>query len=107
MTEDDFQRQVIDLAILYGWLPYHTRDSRRSQPGFPDLVLVRDRILFPELKIRGNALSPHQVRWREAILTAGGDYRLWYPDDWDEIVATLSAPRVIRTARITNLEAQP
>ena len=93
MTEDDFQQQVIDLASLYGWLAYHTRDSRRSQPGFPDLVLVRDRILFPELKMPGNTLTPHQVRWREAILGAGGDYRLWYPDDWPEIQATLTAPR--------------
>lgn len=93
MTEDDFQQQVIDLAVLYGWLAYHTRDSRRSQPGFPDLVLVRDMTLFVELKMPNKKMMPAQVKWRQALLAAGQEHRLWYPDDWPEIQATLTAPR--------------
>ncbi len=41
LYEKPFQAQVVELARLSGWLTYHTHDSRRSQSGFPDLVLVR------------------------------------------------------------------
>ena len=41
ISEEQFQQQVIDLATLRGWRCYHTRDSRRSAEGFPDLVLAR------------------------------------------------------------------
>ena len=53
LTERQFQRQVLDLARLCGYRAYHTHDSRRSQPGFPDIVLVnpeRRHTLFVELK---------------------------------------------------------
>src|SRR5688572_19177552 len=40
-TERAFQAQVVKYARLMGWTAYHTHDSRRSQAGFPDLVLVR------------------------------------------------------------------
>lgn len=98
MTEKAFQQQVLELARLYGWLPYHTYDSRRCAPGFPDLVLVRenDRVIYAELKVPGNRLTQHQVAWRQALLSAGQDYRLWYPGDWDEIQAVLTGPRRVK-----------
>jgi len=47
ITEKDFMRQVMELAKLYGYLAYHTHNSQRSQPGFPDLVLLRpSRLVF-------------------------------------------------------------
>ena len=53
---------VVDLARTLGWRVYHTYDSRRSQPGFPDLVLVRERILFLELKSETGKLShDHEI----------------------------------------------
>ena len=39
VTEKAFQTAVVELAELCGWKVYHTYDSRRSAPGFPDLVL--------------------------------------------------------------------
>ncbi len=39
-AEGDFQAGVVRLAELRGWLVYHTHDSRRSQPEFPDLTLA-------------------------------------------------------------------
>ena len=39
-TEDQWQSAVIEYARLMGWLVYHTHDSRHSEKGFPDLVLV-------------------------------------------------------------------
>ena len=53
--ERHLQDRLIEAARLCGWRVYHTFDSRRSQPGFPDLVMVRDgELLALELK-RGPA----------------------------------------------------
>ena len=39
----DFQPDVIKLAKLCGFRrPYHVHDSRRSEAGFPDLILIKD-----------------------------------------------------------------
>lgn len=81
MTERELQTAVLDLAGLLGWLAYHTFDSRRSQAGFPDLVLVRERIIFVELKTEKGQLTEAQKHWRELIEGAEGEYHLWRPAD--------------------------
>tara|TARA_Y100000310_G_scaffold323089_1_gene383000 strand:- start:916 stop:1251 length:336 start_codon:yes stop_codon:yes gene_type:complete len=52
LTEAQFQAQVIKMATdIYGWEVFHDGDSRRSNAGFPDLVLVKDgKLIFAELK---------------------------------------------------------
>jgi hypothetical protein len=53
-TEKQFQGAVVELCRLRGYLTYHTHDSRRSDPGFPDLVIVgHGRVLYRELKREG------------------------------------------------------
>ena len=65
VTEVAWQQTVIDLAELTGWYVYHNPDSRRSQPGFPDLCLIRaPRVVFLELKRETGRLSTVQ---REVI----------------------------------------
>jgi hypothetical protein len=50
-SEEELQANVLRTAGLLGWRYYHTRDSRKSAGGFPDLVLVRPpRLVFVELK---------------------------------------------------------
>ena len=91
-TEADFQAKVLELAKVCGWLAYHTFDSRRSQPGFPDLVLVRPpQIVFVELKSARGAVRYEQAVWI-AALSACTDVttRLWRPADWDDLVTTLN-----------------
>ena len=90
MTEQAFQSDVMRVAKLLGWLCYHTFDSRRSASGFPDLVLVRERVLFRELKVGKNKLSQSQELWRDSIMDAGGDWAEWRETDMDDIVADLS-----------------
>jgi len=87
ISEKAFQAQVLDLARLSGWLVYHTHDSRRSAPGFPDLVLVRPPVvLFAELKSEEGRLRPEQRDWLEAMWGCGDvEARLWRPSDWPEI----------------------
>lgn len=94
LTEKQWQKQVVDLAVQLGFKrAYHTFDSRRSHPGFPDLVLVRDRIIFAELKREPRVSSPvsdAQKEWLDALAAAGGECYLWRPSDLDEIAGILS-----------------
>ena len=91
-AEEEFQAAVIDVARRNCWKHYHTRDSRKSVAGFPDLVLVRGRVLWRELKAGAGRLTPGQESWLEALAAAGQDARVWRPGDWPEILETLGAP---------------
>lgn len=83
MTEQQFQNQVLALVRAMGLLVYHTHDSRRSQPGFPDLVIVGAKAaLFRELKTETGKVSPDQERWIAALNLVGQDVGIWRPSDW-------------------------
>jgi hypothetical protein len=85
-TEKEFQRQVVQLARLLGWMAYHTYDSRRSTPGFPDLVLVKPpKVIFAELKVGRRRPTVPQLVWLQSLASSGQDVRLWRPTDWPEI----------------------
>ena len=90
MSEDEFQRRVLQLAKALGWEHYHTHDSRRSNPGFPDLVLWRDRLLFRELKTNTGKATPAQLETLFALQGAGADARVWRPKMWEAIVEELT-----------------
>lgn len=125
MTEADFQRTVIDAAQALGWMCAHFRPAQTAQgwrtavsadgKGFPDLVLVRDRVLFIELKAdRGKQTADqrawqHQIhralnRWHDGVtleipaaaampfsmrVAAPFTYHVWRPRDWSWIESTL------------------
>jgi len=87
MTEAALLARVMHLCRLYGLLYYHTHDSRGSQPGFPDLVIVSpdgdgQTVLFRELKVNGGRLTFEQKRWGRALRAAGEDYGVWTPEDY-------------------------
>ena len=86
MTESQFQASIIEFARFRGWLVYHTYDSRKSEPGFPDLVMVRgDRILYREVKTDKGRLTEHQKVWAKRLFQAGGNYGIWRPSMKDAI----------------------
>lgn len=95
ISEKAFQQTIIDLAVTYGWGVYHTFDARKSQPGFPDLVLVRgDRLLFAEVKREHGRLRIDQEAWakalgRVAFANPTVESHLWRPSDWPAIEDTL------------------
>lgn len=92
ISEKQFQAQVLDLARLSGWLVYHTHDSRRSAPGFPDLVLLRPpRLVFAELKTEKGRIRPEQRAWVEALsgCTQAPESYLWRPRDLEEVQGIL------------------
>lgn len=97
VTEYQFQKKVIDFAMLTGWRVHHSRPAWvrsgkmvtaiMGHAGFPDLVLARNgELIIAELKRMGEKPKPMQVLWGNAL---GEFYRLWYPNDWDEIERTL------------------
>lgn len=100
-TEADFQAQVIQLAELHHWLPGHFSDSRRQvrpgvfvgdklAAGIPDLILVRDRAIWAELKTSKGKLRPEQTAWLDALAKAGAETYFWRPSDLEEIQRVLS-----------------
>ena len=83
MTERELLVNVRGVAALLGWRTYHTHDSRRSEAGFPDLVLVRaGRLLFRELKTETGRPTPEQLKWGEELWAARQDFAIWRPSDW-------------------------
>jgi hypothetical protein len=85
MTEDELLKLVTVHAGRYGWLVYHTHDSRRSQAGYPDLHLVhvgRKLTLFRELKSMKGSARPEQKVWLAALKSVGSDAGIWRPIDW-------------------------
>lgn len=98
MREADFQRRVIDYALLHHWRIHHTRPARtqhgwrtplEGHPGLPDLVLARNGVvLLVELKSERGRPTRDQEAW---LAAAGPHARLWYPKDWATIVTELAA----------------
>jgi hypothetical protein len=68
-----------------GGLAYHTFDSRRSAGGYPDLTLVRERVIFAEVKRPGERPRADQVAWLGGLARTGAEVYLWTLDDLDEI----------------------
>ena len=89
ISEAAFQAQVVQTAELFGWSTFHVHDMRRSVPGWPDLVLVRERVLFRELKTDRGRVTPEQQYWLDRLTAAGQDAGLWRPSDWETIVEVL------------------
>lgn len=80
-SEAQFQQQVLDVAHLRGWWTHHEYDSRRGTPGWPDLVLVRERIVYAELKTMRGRVSKEQKDVMARLQAAGAEVYLWRPSD--------------------------
>jgi hypothetical protein len=81
-TERELTTWVCDLARTSGWLVHHNPDSRRVQPGIPDLILLRSpELLFVELKKLGRAskLREEQKVWIDGLLRCGQEAMVWTP----------------------------
>lgn len=90
-SEAAFQQKVEQFAAYMGWrLQHHTHDSRRSNKGWPDLVLCRPpEILFIELKGDKTRVTNEQAEWLAALRACGLEAQLWRPSDWPEVQARL------------------
>lgn len=90
ISEKDLQQTIVDAARRLGWAVYHTHDSRKSTPGFPDLVMLRgERCLVFELKTARGRVKPEQTTWLELFNNAGINARIVRPKDLDDVLAEL------------------
>lgn len=91
--EKDVQATIVELARMCGWFVYHTFDSRRSEPGFPDLVLVRERVVYAEIKRLGEQPRESQLDWLNALACAGAEVYVWTIADLEEVKGVLTKRR--------------
>jgi hypothetical protein len=74
VSEAVFTTQVVKLAESYNFKAYHTHDSRRSSPGFPDIVATcgdRKMTVYVELKTETGRIRPEQVEWIRELRRSG------------------------------------
>ena len=92
MSEAEFQRQVIEFAVLAGWEVYHVPDSRRvTAGGWPDLVCGKAGrgCVAAELKREGQKPRQDQRWWLDRLTECGVPAFWWTPNSWPEIEAVL------------------
>lgn len=84
MTGREITDAVMELAEVLGWRAVHFRPARTKHgwttamqgkwsKGWPDIILLRKRIVALEIKGDGDTLRPEQEAWLEAFRTAGCD----------------------------------
>lgn len=91
--EPRYQRWVIATARMNGW---HVRvTDQRGRPGWrgtasdkgwPDLILVRERVVWLELKAAGGQLRPEQKLVISMLKEAGAEVHISDPGHWDLLV---------------------
>lgn len=116
MTEADWSRQLRELMAIYGWQHVHFRPALTKHgyrtpgsgdlaAGWPDFVLVRDRVIFVEIKGPTGRLSAKQTLVLAQLREAGAETYVWSPDDFDEahsVLARRVSPSTQRPGRSAN-----
>lgn len=102
--EGDFQKTVIEYAQWCGWRVAHFKtvtvrgDGDRMRhvtpvaadgKGYPDLTMVRDRLVIVECKSEVGRLRPEQLVWLEALGRAGVEVHVWKPSMWPKVLEVL------------------
>jgi hypothetical protein len=104
VPERDWMNQVIETAEWCGWLWYHVQDSRKDNPGFPDLILVgrpggpnAGRLLAIECKRETGTVSADQLAWLGALEQVRTvEVMAARPRDVDRVMALISGNAVAR-----------
>lgn len=93
VTEQALQATIVAAAQRLHWKVYHTYDSRKSAPGFPDLALVKDgKLIFIEAKTESGTLSQEQGEWLTALrLVPGVMVLVCRPVSLDDCLEVLKA----------------
>lgn len=94
ISEKQLQAAIVEAAEDLGWWTYHPYDSRRSNAGWPDLVIARPgQVIFAELKDHDGKVTPEQGRVLELLESAGFEVHVWRPADYDDALARLQEVR--------------
>ena len=94
MLEKAWQEQVVELATYYRWRHFHPFDMRRSDAGWPDLVLVRPpELVIAELKTDRGRVRPEQQVWLDLLAACGIEVHVWRPRDFELVHTRLKFAR--------------
>lgn len=80
---------VTDYAEARGWTWWHDLDARRNAAGFPDYLLIRERVVWVELKSETGTVRPAQRKFAARLVRAGQEYHLWRPRNRAEVLEVL------------------
>lgn len=106
LTEKAWQAQVLTLARMFQWKPWHDQATNapracphcktplhlpRNDPGWPDLFLLRgDTLVIAELKSDRGSTTPEQRDWLKAFRAVRRiAVFVWKPRDVDQITKVL------------------
>jgi hypothetical protein len=90
--EGELLHAIRRMAHPLGWSSYHTHDSRKSESGFPDLVLTDGTsLLMYELKTNTGKPTEEQATWLHLLAHTGKvECGIWRPSQWAEISERLT-----------------
>ena len=102
------QAALIEAARWSSWAVFHPFDSRRSEPGWPDLAMTRDGVLLAwEVKTARGRVTADQLTWLTRLdAVAGIDARVIRPAVYDWALDRLTA-RPGSSAEATAIAAAP
>ena len=89
ISEKEFQATVREYAKSQGWVVFCTWSSMHSPGGEPDLRLVRERVVWAELKRESGKTTQKQEEAIAALEAAGQEVHVWRPSSWPEIEQVL------------------
>lgn len=103
LTEREWSDLVVQYARLHQWWTFHPYDSRRSAPGWPDLVLLRPpEALFVELKTDKGKVTDAQQAVLDSLRSCGLEAVVWRPQDEEAVFARLRhRPTDAKPAHVT------
>lgn len=107
LSEKQYQKQITDLASIYGWRWVHFADSRKQvkpgvfvgdkeSAGFPDLLLLRPpEMVVVEVKRETGKTTEIQEEWLKDFRGCGVDAFVSRPSNFEEIMSRLTRARVV------------
>lgn len=106
LAETAFQAQVVKVAKLFGWWIWHDNSTQgRNVAGLPDLILIRERVIWAELKKETGRVSRAQRDVTALLHGADAEVYLWRPADLPEIQRVLGYRRASSVSVLERLEA--
>ena len=95
-TGEDLRRLFQVARREAGGLTYHTRDSRGSDCGFPDVVDLpaHGSVAYVEFKSFGEGVSPAQQMWIESLRRAGQSVYVCRPSSAISVAHALGLPQL-------------
>jgi VRR-NUC domain-containing protein len=107
LSETSFRRWVVKQAREREWAvarftnmapgPNKTVHYDPGATGFPDLTLVREVVLFVELKHGNGRLRPEQVLWLRRLRDAGAEVDVWRSDERERVLTILDTGSLAAT----------